>query len=246
MIKAKHNKALELFFDVLFIFLIRKNFRKMQIIHDLDPGKEPVLLIANHFSWWDGFIAQRVNNLVFKRKMHVMMLEEELHKRPFLRKLGAFSIRKGSRGALESLHYASEILTRPQNLLLLFPQGRFESTHRYPVNFEKGWFRILEKAPANTRVVFMASLCDYFEYRKPALNVYLKLAGPVNDSTGQSSVPADGQVHASPGKRGDPADGTAGQYFFADAASVEQAYNRFLKEAIEAQEQEASGRFRTD
>lgn len=49
MIKAKHNKAFVLFFDVLFIALIRKNFRKMRIIHDLGPGKGPVLLIANHY-----------------------------------------------------------------------------------------------------------------------------------------------------------------------------------------------------
>ncbi len=246
MIKAKHNKALVLFFDILFMFLIRKNFRKMQIIHDLGPDKGPVLLIANHFSWWDGFIAQRVNNLVFKRKMHVMMLEEELQERPFLRKLGAFSIRKGSRGALDSLHYASEILTRPQNLLLLFPQGRFESTHRYPVNFEKGWFRILEKAPANTRIVFMASLCDYFEYRKPSLNVYLKPAGHFCDSTGKTGAQAGSPDRDSAGKTDIQPGGPEGRYFFADAASAEQAYNRFLKESIEAQEQEASGRFRTD
>ncbi len=95
MIKAKHNKAFVLFFDVL-------------------------------------FIAQRVNNLVFKRKMHVMMLEEELHKRSFLRKLGAFSIRKNSLSALHSLKYATKILSKPKNLLLLFPQGSFQSAHRYP------------------------------------------------------------------------------------------------------------------
>jgi len=177
MIVAKHNRLYTFFFDLLFAFLIQRHFRKVNIRMDGTIGKGPVLLIANHFSWWDGFIARWVNNKVFGKLFHVMMLEEELGKRPFLRRLGAFSIKKNSRKAIESLHYGANILSKPENLLLLFPQGKFQSSHHHPLQFEKGWLRILEKAPSDAQVVYMACLTDYYAYRKPALTVYLKYAG---------------------------------------------------------------------
>lgn len=132
---------------------------------------------------------------------------------------------------MHSLKYATKILSKPKNLLLLFPQGSFQSAHRYPVTFEKGWFRILEKAPANTQVVFMASLCDYFEFRKPALNVYLHHVRPESASEINSVTQSVGKP---------------GQALFPDAGAVEAAYNVFLKDAIEAQEKQAFDRVQGD
>lgn len=225
MIKTKHNQLYALFFDTLFGVLFRKSFRKIYIKGNIAVADGPVLLIANHFSWWDGFIARRVNKKLFKKTFHVMMLEEELRKRPFLRKLGAFSIMKKSRSALQSLDYAANILKDPGNMLLLFPQGRFQSSHKYPVKFEKGWVRMLEYAPKNTRVVFMASLFDYFEHRQPTLSIYLRNAWP--DHTALQS--AGRQPDTKP--EGPPA---------TSAKAIESAYNEFLKEAIDKQDQQAN------
>ncbi|TVR42377.1 MAG: glycerol acyltransferase [Bacteroidia bacterium] len=225
MITAKHNRLYTIFFDLLFVFLIHRHFRKVNIRINEPVGDGPVLLIANHFSWWDGFIARWVNNKVFHRLFHVMMLEEELGKRPFLRRLGAFSIRRNSRSAVESLSYGTKILSNPNHILLLFPQGKFQSSHHHPLQFEKGWMRIVDKAPPNTQIVYMACLSDYFAYRKPALTVYLKNIGQkgVNTLADMGRTKDTGSPAPSAGK-----------------LSIETSYNDFFKNCIHQQNLQVS------
>lgn len=178
MIPAKHHPLLLSLFRPYIFWRMRRRFRPLRIQGRwLDRGG-PVLLIGNHFSWWDGFFGLYLNQRIFKRKLHVMMLEEQLKNRMFLSRLGAFSIKKNARSALESLYYARALLDHRENLLLLFPQGRFESQHRFPLRFEKGWFRILHQPPKDLQVVFMACLPDYFEQPRPSLDIYITQAPP--------------------------------------------------------------------
>ncbi len=223
MFKANHSHGHAVFIDMLFGLLMRRRFRTFSLKKRIALTDGPVLLIANHSSWWDGFVARKVNKKVLQRRFHVMMLEEELKKRPFLGKLGAFSIKKKSRSAFQSLHYASAILQQPGNMLLLFPQGTFQSSHRYPLQFEKGWFRIIDNASDRLQIVFMATLCDYFEYRKPSLNIYLAVARQERNKL----FCMDG----GPGPH-------TGALSFYDAESAEKAYNAFLKEAVNEQDRD--------
>lgn len=175
MIKASHNKLYEVFFDNYIRLLLKIDFREVNIIRPgLEDQGKAVLLLGNHFSWWDGFFARYINNRVFRRRFHVMMLEDPLKKRMFLNKLGAFSIKKNSKTCLVSLDYAAELLEDKNNLVLLFPQGSIQSQHNRPLTFEKGWFRILEKQSGKVQMVFVACLTDYFSRRKPTLNIYLE------------------------------------------------------------------------
>ncbi len=183
MIKAAHSRFADAAFGIYLNIHMGLSFRKVTIIGTPPKKEGPVLLIGNHFSWWDGFIARHVNNRVLHKKLHLMMLEEELSKRRFLRKLGAFSIEKGNRSMLESFDYATNVLGSPNNLLVLFPQGRFQSVNQSPVSFQKGWFKIAEMAPKNTQWLFMASLVDYFRHPKPALSIYLHAPLPPENAS---------------------------------------------------------------
>lgn len=174
MIRARHNKLYERFFDWYIGYMMRSDFRDWVVNGGFRDNGGSILMIGNHFSWWDGFFGRRLNQVVFRRRFHLMMLEEQLAPRPFLSRLGAFSIRKKSRDALESLRYATNLLHDPSNLVMVFPQGRFQSQHQHPLSFEHGWFRILRDAPATTQLVFSACLTEYFAHRKPSLTIYLK------------------------------------------------------------------------
>lgn len=174
MIKARHHTFYEVFFDAYIGWKLRAQFHSHHIAGETgDPGGS-ILMIGNHFSWWDGFWARRMNQQTYKRRFHIMMLEEQLKTHMFLSRMGAFSIRKNHRDAFESLDYAIDLLHDERNLVLLFPQGKFQSLYTFPVSFEKGWFRILKHAPETTRVVFMANLIDYFEHPKPRLTTWLR------------------------------------------------------------------------
>jgi len=141
--------------------------------HRVEDRGLPLLIIGNHVSSWDGFIAQYVNLELFHRKIHIMMLEEQLKKRMFFNKTGAYSIKKGGRSALESIRYTAEILADPGNLAVLFPQGSIHSLYERPVRFERGWHRIFGSLRDPVQMVMLVSLFDFFSDRRPQLHLYL-------------------------------------------------------------------------
>ena len=56
-----------------------------------------------------------------------MVREDTTVQLQYLKYGGAFSINKKSRDMLQSLDYAAELLNDPQNLVLIFPQGKLYS-----------------------------------------------------------------------------------------------------------------------
>ncbi len=173
IIKARHHWFFYPFFKVYSRYLPRFDFREVNYIPRHTDSGLPVLMIGNHFSWWDGFIAQHINLKFFHRKFHIMMLEEQLSSRMFLNKTGAYSIKKGHRSMVETFNYTGELLTLPGNMVVMYPQGSIHSLYDRPLRFEKGWFRILEKAENPVQLVFYIALVDYFSHRRPTLNIYL-------------------------------------------------------------------------
>ncbi len=133
----------------------------------------PVFMIGNHFSWWDGFIALNINQRFFRRKFHIMMLEEQLRDRMFLNKSGAYSLSKGQRSMVETFSYTRELLSDPGNLVVMYPQGKIYSMHDQPYVFETGWYRIIERMEQPVQMVFYYALVDYFSHRKPTMNIYV-------------------------------------------------------------------------
>ena len=178
MIKARHNPFHVRFFRFYSRFMLYKHFREINLKGSYNEKNLPVLLIGNHFSWWDGFIANYLNSILFRRRFHIMMLEEQLETRLFLNKAGAYSIKKKSKDMVESLRYTQEILNKNKNLVALYPQGEIQSLYHYPVKFEKGISSVIKDIPNKVQIVFLAALVDYFSYRKPTLTLALQEYNP--------------------------------------------------------------------
>ncbi len=173
MIVARHSWWFERVFNLYLAFAFKRSFRKIETVGSVTDKGMPMLVIGNHISWWDGFWILRLNQKKFRRRFYVMMLEDQLHENKFLSKLGAFSIRKKSRDMIQSLNYASGILQNPGELLLLFPQGEIHSQYDVPVNFQKGWGRMLSKVKNPVQVLMVVHLLDYFSHPKPTLRQYV-------------------------------------------------------------------------
>ncbi len=174
MIKARHNLIVHNFFKLYVPWIIRRNFHKVHVTGQFLDKNKPVLVIANHISWWDGFWTVYLILKVFHRKFHFMMLEDQLQKARILSLTGGFSIKKGSRSMIESLKYAIELLSDNRNLVLLFPQGKFTSIYDQSFQFEKGVERIIQQVNGKAQIFFQANLIDYFSHKKPSLYIYLK------------------------------------------------------------------------
>ena len=103
-----------------------------------------------------------------------MILEETSRKEPFLKYAGAFSVSKNSKDILLSLGYAAELLNDPNNLVLIFPQGRLYPNFTTHIHFEKGVQRLIDKAQGKFQLVFAAAFIQYFKHIKPTATLYLK------------------------------------------------------------------------
>ena len=174
MIKAKHHWFLYPFFVWYGWMRMKRHFKKIIISGNVSDNNFPILIVANHFSWWDGFFITSLNRKKFKKKFHVMMLEDQLKKIWFLQHTGAFSVKKNSKSIIESLNYATELLQNPDNLVTYFPQGQFESINKEKLHFEKGVEWLLRNLKNEVKVVFAANQTDYFESAKPYLFLHFK------------------------------------------------------------------------
>ncbi|MFA5217666.1 MAG: 1-acyl-sn-glycerol-3-phosphate acyltransferase [Bacteroidales bacterium] len=184
MIPARHIFFLVDFFRYYIDFRIKEHFSRV-VIHPPVPEltDKPLLIIGNHFSWWDGFFTLWLNNHLFHRRCYAMMLEEQLRKNRILNFIGAYSINPGSRDAIASIRYSRDILLKGTDpsmppakrpLLLMFPQGSIQSMHARYHHFKGGLEHIVNDLEGQITVLMTIALTDYFSKPKPELHLYLK------------------------------------------------------------------------
>lgn len=162
-------------------WILPRKFRKVQV-HGvaLKPGYS-ILLLQNHISWWDGFWGSYLCYEHFHKQYHVMVQEDQLKKFPFFRYKGAFSVKKNSREVLESLSFGAGLLDNPQNMVLMFPQGRLQSMHVQDIEFENGVFRMMKEIKGPCQVIYCASVIEYLESFKPSVHLHLMDCGVVGE-----------------------------------------------------------------
>ncbi len=174
MIYPKNNPLIHRFFHHYIGRLIKSNFKAFNFNGlEVDEDKS-VLLLANHFGWWDGFLLYWLNYKLLKKKFHIMILEDTVKRVFFLKYMGAFSVVKNSRSMIESLNYASELLKDPQNLVLVFPQAQLYSNFVDDIHFERGLLKIIKQAAGKFQYIFAATFIEYFQHKKPTINVYVQ------------------------------------------------------------------------
>ncbi|MBD1387494.1 lysophospholipid acyltransferase family protein [Mucilaginibacter rigui] len=181
MIYPQKNKLINWFFHNYILRIVKGNFKEVRFDEVEVDKNRSVLLLANHFSWWDGFLMYYINHQVLKKRFHVMVIEETVQKVSFFKYVGAFSVSKNSRDMLASLKYAAELLNGPENMVLIFPQGKLYSNFTDEVNFEKGLSKIMSAAAGKFQTVMAATFIENLQYKKPTASVYLKAIDEVNN-----------------------------------------------------------------
>lgn len=174
MLAPRRNKIIYSFFSWLISRLIRKDFQKFDFNTVSFEQNRAILILSNHLSWWDGFWIFQINRIHFKKRFHVMITEENYQKVWFLKYLGCFSVKKNSRSVIQTLEYAGRLLDDPQNLVLIFPQGKLYSGHTDQIQFQKGLMSMINISSKKFQYIFSAIFVDYLEHRKASVTCYLE------------------------------------------------------------------------
>ena len=175
MIKPGKNFVIRFILHYYVNWIVDRHFHEVHFEPvEGDPNKS-ILLIANHFSFWDSLILYIVCYKLLKKKFYVMVREDTTIQLKYLKYGGAFSVNKNSRDMLQSLDYAAELLNDPQNLVLIFPQGKLYSNFVNDIHFEKGIAKVIEKAEGKFQLLFAATFVQYLKHKKPTATVYLKV-----------------------------------------------------------------------
>lgn len=180
MIRAEHKKWAHLVFDIYLNRIIRKDFQNFYLIGDIPEfdNQKGVIITPNHFSWWDGFFIYYIMKKFSSRDLYIMMLEDQLKKYSFFKKLGAFSInQQHPKSIIESINYASTLI-RNDSYLVIYPQGEIEPYEKRPLTVKEGLNKIIEKTEIETDIIPVSFKIHHSNQRKPFL--YAIFGNPIS------------------------------------------------------------------
>jgi hypothetical protein len=154
-------------------YILKKDFSAFTHNQLVIKEDEAVLLLANRFSWWDGFMLFQLNKKVFKKQFHTLVTTDDYKQLSYLKYFGCFAPESKGKDVLETLLYAGSLLDDPKNLVLIFPQGKIKSSYVDSIAFEKGVMQLINASKKKFQTVFSVILIDYFNNRKPKAKAYL-------------------------------------------------------------------------
>ena len=166
-----------------FRWIVRRNFRaafhavRVAGLDRLPDFDAPLLMYANHSSWWDPMVAFLLGNKLMSGLRHYAPMDASaLKKYKILSWLGVFPVEVSSaRGAVRFLR-AGEAILRGGGVLWVTPQGRFGDVRERPVLFKPGMAALAARIPG-CRVLPMAIEYVFWDERTP--EVLLQLGEPV-------------------------------------------------------------------
>lgn len=160
------------FFGIMFTRFLRAHMRALRVAKwgvPQPPADAPLIVLANHPSWWDGvaFLLLR-RALLPERRMFIPMEAAALARYPFMTRIGVFGVEPGSRGAIGFLRTAEHVLAAPTHMLWMNAPGRFSDPRERPVPLAAGVVRLSELAP-NAWVMPLALEYPFWNERAPEM-----------------------------------------------------------------------------
>ena len=180
------SRSLLILFRYIVYRYFRRHFHSVRLsgTHHLEALSGPLLIYANHGSWWDPMVAYLLAWRLFPRRKHFAPMDADaLTKYPVLRKLGVFPVEmRTPRGAARFLRTGLAIL-RSGGVLWVTPQGQFADPRPRPLVFKPGLAALASRMGEGT-VLPLAIEYPFWDERHP--ETLLQFGEPVRIS-GQSA-----------------------------------------------------------
>lgn len=155
---------------------------------DLPPGP-PLIVYANHPSWWDPLVAHFLNRSVFvDRQFYAPIDAQALEQYGVFEQLGFYGVRLESlRGARDFLTRSGAIATAGGTAIWITPEGRFTDVRDHSVSLMPGLPHLCRQLDAGW-VVPLALEYAFWDDRLP--NCFARFGPPIPLATlAKSSKP---------------------------------------------------------
>jgi len=162
---ALRSERMMRFFDVAFARSLAGSFQALRVSRRATPdypAGRPLVLLANHPSWWDAVLFMLLLRRLFPgRPAFFPMDAVAFEKYRFMRRIGVFGVEQDqARGAVRFLRTAKQVVSHdPSHMLWMNAAGRFADVRERPVPLAAGALRLAEHVPPGALIGTLA-----FEY----------------------------------------------------------------------------------
>jgi 1-acyl-sn-glycerol-3-phosphate acyltransferase len=178
------------FFQRIVRIYFRRHFRSVMVqqAEVLAGVTGPLIIYANHSSWWDPMVSVLLaQRLLPERKHYAPMDAAALERYPILAKIGIFPVEMATaRGAAQFLR-TSQVILASGGVVWITPQGRFVDSRERPLGFKSGLGALVARIPG-VLVVPLAIEYTFWDERLP--ETLLRIGEPVRLADGVSTEAA--------------------------------------------------------
>ena len=171
------------FFTRIVRSYFRRHFRAVLIqnAERLRDATGPLIVYANHGSWWDPMVSILLaQTLLPGRKHYAPMDAVPLARYPILRKLGIFPVELATaRSAVQFLR-TSEAVLKSGGVLWVTPQGRFADVRERPLAFKAGLAALVARVP---EAIVLPLAIEYTFWNERLPETLLRFDAPLSDAT---------------------------------------------------------------
>jgi 1-acyl-sn-glycerol-3-phosphate acyltransferase len=148
-LRTPSRRAIGLF-SIYLRWYIRRHFHSLRVANAgrIPPQAEPLILFANHASWWDPLTAMILGQTLLPEREHYAPMETtSLERYGIFKPMGFFPVDgTAARGASQLLRAGHEVLSRPGSVLWITPESEFNDVRKRPVIFQPGLGALMSRS----------------------------------------------------------------------------------------------------
>ena len=148
-LRTPSRRALSLFSYYLRSYL-RRHFHALRVANPgrIPPQAQPLILFANHSSWWDPLVGMVLGQTLLPEREHFAPMDAvSLEHYGIFRSMGFFPVENASpRGAAQLLRAGAQVLHRPGAVLWITPESQFQDVRKRPIVFRPGLGALMSRS----------------------------------------------------------------------------------------------------
>ena len=129
-------------FRIYLRWYMRRHFHSLRVANPgrIPPQAQPLILFANHASWWDPLTAMILAERILPEREHYAPMDATaLEHYSIFRPMGFFELDNATaRGAAQLIRAGRQVLSRENSVLWITPESQFQDVRKRPVTFRPG------------------------------------------------------------------------------------------------------------